>query len=298
MQAGKRAAGALYNMVNATGLMYYFLGLARSAKKCLWVRLCWVNGVLQRKEARPPGEQLLCKEWVTVWNDERVQIVKRKPTVVKEYDFDEEFRHLGYTASVIGSSAAAEMELAKIAKRATTVFMCKPWLRPWLRHCGANIVASVSGPKVVCPPAFAKALKRTVETIEPGYGSMLRRSIGVAQGFPWEVVSGSPEFDGLGALRLTTEVTKARPRQFQSMISSAYDSETSLAMGMLRMAQRWCGVSRPVNMMNADQARLLQPVDPTASQAVHLIAELRELAKQALCRVRYIDCRLPPDGRG
>ena len=60
---------------------------------------------------------------------------------------------------------------------------------------------------------------------------MIRRSIGVAQGFPWEVLSGSPEFDGLGALRLITEVTKARLGQFQSMISSTYDYETSLAMG-------------------------------------------------------------------
>ena len=106
---------------------------------------------------------------------------------------------------------------------------------------------------------------------------MLRRSIGVAQGFPWEVLSGSPEFDGLGALRLTTEVTKARLRQFQSLISSTYDSETSLAMGMLRMAQRWGGLSHPVNMMDTSQLRLLQPVDSTAPQAVHLIAELREL---------------------
>ena len=61
------------------------------------------------------------------------------------------------------------------------------------------------------------------------------------------------------------------------MISSAYDSETCLAMGMLRMAQRWCGVSHPVNIMNTDQARLLQPVDSTAPRLVHLIAELREL---------------------
>ena len=60
MQAGKRAVGALNKMVNATGLMYYFLGLERRAKKCLWVRLCWANGVLQRKAARA-GEQLLCK---------------------------------------------------------------------------------------------------------------------------------------------------------------------------------------------------------------------------------------------
>ena len=61
------------------------------------------------------------------------------------------------------------------------------------------------------------------------------------------------------------------------MISSACDSETCLGMEMLRMAQRWCGASHPVNMTNTNQARLLHPVDSTAQQAVHLIAELREL---------------------
>ena len=106
---------------------------------------------------------------------------------------------------------------------------------------------------------------------------MLRRSMGVAQGFPWEVLSGSPEFDGLGALRLTTEVAKARLRQFQSLVSSTYDSETSLVMGVLQMAQRRGGLSHPVNMMDTKHLRLLQPIDSTAPQAVHLIAELREL---------------------
>ena len=110
-----------------------------------------VNEALQRKAARP-NEQLLCKEWVTVWSSDSVAVVERKSTVVQEYDYDEEFRHLGYSASTIGSSPAAETELAKIAKRATTVFMCKPGLR----DCGANIVASVIGPKVVYPLAFAK----------------------------------------------------------------------------------------------------------------------------------------------
>ena len=43
------------------------------------------------------------------------------------------------------------------------------------------------------------------------------------------------------------------------------------------MAQRWCGPSHPVNMMNTSQLRLLQPVDSTAPQVVYLIAELREL---------------------
>jgi hypothetical protein len=106
MQAGRKALEALNRMVDATGLMCYFLGLERRAKKCLWVRLCWVNGALQRKAARP-NEQLLCKEWITVWSSDSVAIVECKPTVVQEHDYDEEFRHLGYSASIIGSSAAA-----------------------------------------------------------------------------------------------------------------------------------------------------------------------------------------------
>ena len=110
-----------------------------------------------------------------------MKIVERKSTVLKEHDYDEEFRHLGYSASITGSSAAAETELAKIAKRTTTVFMCKPGLR----DCGANIVASEIGPKMVYHLAFAKARKKAVETIESGYGNMLRRSIGVARGFSW-----------------------------------------------------------------------------------------------------------------
>ena len=119
---------------------------------------------MQRKAARP-SEQLLCKEWVTVWSGDRVEIVECKSTVVQEYDYDEEFRHLGYSASTTGSSAAAETELAKIAKRATTVFMYKPGLG----DCGANIVASVIIPEVVYPLAFAKARKKAVETIESCY---------------------------------------------------------------------------------------------------------------------------------
>ena len=93
MQAGKKALEALNRMVNETGLMYYFLGLERRAKKCLWMRLCWVNGALQRKAARL-NEQLLRKEWITVWSSGSVAIVERKPTVVQEYDYDEDFATL------------------------------------------------------------------------------------------------------------------------------------------------------------------------------------------------------------
>ena len=39
-------------VVNATGLVYHFLGLERRAKKCLWIRLVWCLGVLTRMKER------------------------------------------------------------------------------------------------------------------------------------------------------------------------------------------------------------------------------------------------------
>ena len=106
-----------------------------------------------------------------------------KSAIVREVGYDEEFRHLGYTASPAAVSSAAEEKLSGMAKRATQVFLSKPGLR----DCGASIVSSVIVPKVVCPLAFAKATNSKALAIESSYGVMLRRSIGVAQGFPWEV---------------------------------------------------------------------------------------------------------------
>ena len=41
-------------------------------------------------------------------------------------------------------------------------------------------------------------------------------------GFSWNVLAGSLEYDGLGALlQLATEVTKAQLREIQSMITSS-----------------------------------------------------------------------------
>ena len=52
-----------------------------------------------------------------------------------------------------------------------------------------------------------------VEETERGYGDIIRQSLGVARGLPWNVLAGSLEYDGLGAFQLATEVTKARLRQ-------------------------------------------------------------------------------------
>ena len=58
--------------------------------------------------------------------------------------------------------------------------------------------------------AFGKVAVAAVEETEGGYGGIIRQSLGVAKGFPWNVLSGSSEYDGLGALQLATEVKKAR----------------------------------------------------------------------------------------
>ena len=78
------------------------------------------------------------------------------------------------------------------------------------------------------------------------------------------MLSGSLEYDGLGALQLATEVTKARLRQFQSTITSSEAADCSVAMAMVSLAQRWCGSSTPVNMLSADELHLPKPLDATA----------------------------------
>ena len=114
--------------------------------------------------------------------------------------------------------------------------------------------------------------------IESGYGDMLRKSIVVAKGFSWKVLSGSPEYDGLGVVRLATEVTKAQLRQFESMLSSKIGTEQNLAMGILRLAQRWAGTLQPVNTIDTDDLHYLEPAGSAAPLAAHLVYELRELA--------------------
>ena len=55
MQAGLAAMAALRRMANLTGLMYYFLGLERRAKKCILIRLVWEAGRIQRARETKRG---------------------------------------------------------------------------------------------------------------------------------------------------------------------------------------------------------------------------------------------------
>ena len=136
-------------------------------------------------------------------------------------------------------------------------------------------MASVLVPKTVYHFAFGKATVAAVEETERGYGGVIHQSPGVAKGFPWNVLVGSLEYDGLGALQLATEVTKARLRQFQSMITSSAAADCSVAMAMVSLAQRWCGSPTPVNMLSTDELHLLEPLDVAAPQAAHMFHELR-----------------------
>ena len=65
-QSGPQAAPSLQGMVNMTRFMYYFLGLERRAKKCLWIRLVWCLGVLTRMKERAT-EVLSCDAWIADW---------------------------------------------------------------------------------------------------------------------------------------------------------------------------------------------------------------------------------------
>ena len=164
-------------------------------------------------------------------------------------------------------------KLTEIARRATSAFLRKPNLR----FCGASIVTSVLQPKFVYQIAFAKAPASAVCATESAYGVMLRNSMFVAQGFPWDVLAGSAKYDGLGANRLTTEVTKTRLRLFQSLTVSRFPYENELSLAMVCLAQRWCGASTPVNMLHVKDLRLLLPLGDEAPQAAHMFHELGSL---------------------
>ena len=209
------------------------------------------------------------------WATDSPSISPTKPARVVEYGHGDEFRHLGYTAPLTARSGTAEKALTKLTRRTARVFAAKPNLR----DCVLSIVPSVLVPKTAYHFAFGKATVAAVEVeeTERGYGGIIRQSPGVARGFPWNALVGSKEYDGLGALQLATEVTKARLRQFQSMITSSVSADCSVAMEMVSLAQRWCGSSTPVNVLGVNELHLLEPLDAAAPLAAHLFHELRRL---------------------
>ena len=223
------------------------------------------------KECAP--EVLACDAWTMDWATDSPMVSPAKPVRVVEYGHDGEFRHLGYTAPLTARSRTAEKALTTLTRHAAKVFATKPNMR----DCGVSIVPSVLAPKAVYHFAFGKATVAAVEETERGYDGIIRQSLGVARGFPWNVPAGSLEYDGRGALRLATEVTKARLRQFQSMITSSELADFSVAMAMVSLVQRWCGSSTPTSMLSTDELHLLEPLGAMPPLAAHMFRKLRGL---------------------
>ena len=123
-QAGAGSTPALQRVVDGTGLMHCFLGQERRGSKCLWSKLRWTGGKLARKPSGE-GEQLVARSWLACWHERGVHMIEQTPTVIKEFDYDEKFKHLGYSASPIGRSTKSEVELLAIARRVTSVFRRK-----------------------------------------------------------------------------------------------------------------------------------------------------------------------------
>ena len=153
---------------------------------------------------------------------------------MQELGYDEEFRDLGYTASLWGTSEIAMSALRAVARRMALVFLS----RPSLRDCGASIVQSVLLPELVYMLAHAKATAAQWLEIEQSYSLMLRHSLSCDRSFPWDFPTGATEQDGLGAVRLSTEVTKARLKHCQAIATSltAGENVMVLALALARSA--------------------------------------------------------------
>ena len=145
-----------------------------------------------------------------------------------------EFKQLGYSASFLGGSTAATAGMLRTVRRVANVFQRKPSLR----YCGASIMTSVLRPKLVYALTFSKSPASVVNDLDGAFGVVLRNSLFVAKGFPWDVLASAPEYGGLDYSRLTTEVTKGRLRLFQNMAVSRFATENDLGRAMTLTLQR------------------------------------------------------------
>ena len=217
-------------------------------------------------------DAISCETWLAHREDDKVTIREGEPAKVRQLDYDEEFRHLGYAASLRGTSNKAMDALRAVARRMASVFQS----RPSLRDCGTSIVQSVLLPKLVFYMlAYAKATAAQLLEIEQSYSLMLRHSLSCDASFPWDVLTGAEDQDGLGAVRLATEVKKTRLRHCQAMATSPTAGENIIVLALMRSAQRWVGSRQPANVLSRDKVPLFEPLDSTAPAGAHLLGELR-----------------------
>ena len=72
-----------------------------------------------------------------------------------------------------------------------------------------------------------------------------------------------------------TEVTKARLRHCQAIVTSPTAGENVMVLALVRSAQRWAGSRQPANVLSQYQVSLFEPLDSTAPADAHLLGELR-----------------------
>ena len=148
--------------------MYCFLGLERRANCFFMDSACLVPWDFDAHEVpRAPAAlaHVMCGRWTgrlvdvwtVYWSTDSPRTSPTKPVGVAEYDHDDEFCHLGYTAPLTARSKTAEKALTraltKLTRRAARIFATKPNLR----DCSVRIVPSVLVPKAVCNFSFGKA---------------------------------------------------------------------------------------------------------------------------------------------
>ena len=235
--------------------MNYFMGMKRRAKKCLWFRLKWRGGVLVRAADG-------CGTFVCA----KLTISEREPAQMKELDYDEEFRHLGYTASPWGTSDVdvAMPALHAVARRMTLVFHSKP-------PCSAAEAEACLHADVHEGDGGAAAGDRTgVQPHAPPL-AVVRPAVPVGRshrhdgaGRSWSR-AGVHRGDQGAAATLPSDGNKPHCRRELTVLALA------------RSGQRWAGARRPVNVLSQDQVHLFEPLGSSAAKLYHarLATEVR-----------------------
>ena len=93
------------------------LRYVRRPKKCVYSRVAWEGGKLLKLEEleQRGGTGLAIKDWVAHWDSGQPVILWRQAKI-KEVDHTQEFRHLGFTASLSGVESVKLAELKATAR--------------------------------------------------------------------------------------------------------------------------------------------------------------------------------------
>ena len=284
---GERPKQELKAITDASGLMYYFCGCKRRPKKCVFAQLRWENGELVRASAQGGGG-LDVAAWVADWS-RGYPVLGRMDTVIPEADYDYEFRHLGYTASLSGCERRKVAEMKDETRRVMDTIRTKRSLRKWTRQ----IIDAVIHPKLGYQLAFSTASVRCIDSIEAALGTELRHGMRLSATAPWGVVAGAPERAGMGYKRLHTAVMQARLQILMQMHEYGTAKERSVIRADLWHAQIWVGSSTPVTELSAQQAAM---VDSGSEQAPWTALVLLQLAHHGY-RIRGIWRNDPPSER-